>query len=338
VEKIVEICKTNNTKTRTIIDVGAGYGTFWEKMKNKGFLTVLSQLNPISPTIMKTIYLKLFIELPVLVFARYIRLIGKLLKKDDKLITQRLRDIVNNIIPPTFNHSGIIFDTTTKASTSRGIRLLTKEPDTINWLEDKLRPDDVFYDIGANVGVYSLYAAKKGNAVIAIEPESSNYALLNKNIFLNSFEQKILALNLALYDREVLSTLNMNNYQPGKSGHSFHDEADLYLNPGKPRFRQAVIGMPLDTLVSRYNLSFPNAIKIDVDGNEHKILSGMSKILKDQRLRSIAIEIDSKISAHRKICDLLQTLGFEQLTNSRYINNEDQKTGCYNHFFLRKTA
>ena len=250
-------------------------------------------------TIMKTIYLKLFIELPVLVFARYIRLIGKLLKKDDKLITQRLRDIVNNIIPPTFNHSGIIFDATTKTSTSRGIRLLTKEPDTINWLDDYLAIKDTFYDVGANIGVYSLYAAKKGNAVIAIEPESSNYALLNKNIFLNSFEQKIFALNLALYDREVLSTLNMNNYQPGKSGHSFHDEADLYLNPGKPRFRQAVIGMPLDTLVYRYNLAFPNLIKIDVDGDEHKILSGMSKILKDQRLKSIAIETDDRIDARQ---------------------------------------
>ena len=274
---------------------------------------------------MENFYRKVLIELPLLIFHRYVRLMCKLLKVDDRLITGRVRNIINDLVPDTFNNSGIIFDATFKTSTSRGIRLLTKEPDTINWLDDYLAIKDTFYDVGANIGVYSLYAAKKGNAVIAIEPESSNYALLNKNIYLNSFEQKIFALNLALYDREVLSTLNMNNYQPGKSGHSFHDEADLDLNPGKPRFRQAVIGMPLETLVYRYNLAFPNLIKIDVDGNEHKILNGMLKILKDKRLKSIAIEIDSKISAHQKICDLLQTFGFEQLTNTRYINNEDQK-------------
>ena len=72
----------------------------------------------------------------------------------------------------------------------------TKEPDTIEWIDSFFREGDVIYDIGANIGQYSLYAAKKlkGNCrILAFEPEALNYSKLNKNIVLNNLTDSITA-------------------------------------------------------------------------------------------------------------------------------------------------
>jgi FkbM family methyltransferase len=121
-------------------------------------------------------------------------------------------------------NDGIVFDGSTKSGASRAIRLLTKEPDTISWIENYFSLGDVFYDVGANIGVYSLYAAKKLDVdVIAFEPESLSYAALNTNIFHNKLATKIKALNLALYNADTISKLNISNFQTGKSSHNFHE-------------------------------------------------------------------------------------------------------------------
>ncbi len=283
----------------------------------------------------RKICISVLIEFPVRLFSMYFSLIDKLVKSTSYLHAQKIYHELGNRLPLTFTHEGIVFDAATKTPMSRGYRLLTKEPDTINWLDDYLAVGNTFYDVGANIGVYSLYAAKRGNTVVAIEPESSSYAILNKNIYLNGFDRRVTALNLALYDQEVLSVLNISNFQPGKSGHSFHDEVDTNLIPCNSEFRQAVIGIPLDTLISRYDLEFPNLIKIDVDGNEHKIIEGMPKTLGDKRLKSIALETNLKIGAHKQLEKILCSFGFRLLIESRYVNAEYEKVGTPNHFFLR---
>src|SRR6185503_18155200 len=61
----------------------------------------------------------------------------------------------------------------------------TEEPATVAWL-DRLTPEDVYWDIGANVGLYAIYAAKFRHCrTLAFEPESQNYALLVENIVMN---------------------------------------------------------------------------------------------------------------------------------------------------------
>ena len=67
----------------------------------------------------------------------------------------------------------------------------TEEPETLNWI-DKFENDSVFWDIGANIGLYSCYAAKKKNCkVYAFEPSVFNLHLLAKNIWLNNSVNKI---------------------------------------------------------------------------------------------------------------------------------------------------
>src|SRR3990167_5131009 len=63
--------------------------------------------------------------------------------------------------------------------------LATKEPSVYEWLQT-LGPDDVLFDVGANIGVYTVFAAVcMGARVVAFEPEAQNFAALNLNLSLN---------------------------------------------------------------------------------------------------------------------------------------------------------
>ena len=88
---------------------------------------------------------------------------------------------------PHVNLDGMLFPTPNTHCKWRIDTLYTKEPDTIQWLQ-AMKPGEVLYDVGANIGQYSIYAAKRGVKVFAFEPESQNYALLCKNIVLNKLE------------------------------------------------------------------------------------------------------------------------------------------------------
>lgn len=81
----------------------------------------------------------------------------------------------------------------------RARTLLTKEPETIEWI-NTFSQTDTFWDIGSNVGMYSLYAALKGLLVLSFEPSPSNYYLLNRNIEINKMDDKISAYCIAFND------------------------------------------------------------------------------------------------------------------------------------------
>ena len=121
----------------------------------------------------------------------------------------------------------LYIDMSDSAVFSRGKTLYSKEPDTINWINDYIRQDDVFYDIGANIGIYSLYAAKFNKAkVYSFEPESSNYYFLNKNIYHNNLFSRIKAYNIALNDTVLLSELNLSDFRASASNHQFNHKID----------------------------------------------------------------------------------------------------------------
>src|SRR6516225_6093965 len=73
------------------------------------------------------------------------------------------------------------FVTPTPLLQARAGSVLSKEPDTIRWI-DSFEPNDVFWDIGANVGVFSLYAARRKVRVLAFEPSAGNYMILCRNV------------------------------------------------------------------------------------------------------------------------------------------------------------
>lgn len=215
----------------------------------------------------------------------------------------------------------------------RADTLLTKEPDTIEWIAS-FGADDVFIDIGANVGIYSIWAAITGAAkVYAFEPESQNFATLNKNIFLNALSGRVVAYCTALSDQAGFGPLYLSEFRGGASGHNFA----VRPQRAEPKFTQGVYSTTLDDLVATGSIPPPRHIKIDVDGIEHKIIAGARRTLQDQRLASVLVELDTNLETHRNIIDVMQDLGFtlspEQVEKA--IRRTGGNKGVGNHIFRR---
>lgn len=194
----------------------------------------------------------------------------------------------------------------------------TEEPETITWL-DRLTPDDVLWDIGANVGLYSLYAAKvTGCRVLSAEPEAQNFALLMENIAMNGLAERITATNLAITDRTDLGRLAVHAITKGGAYNQF---AAAEVPPAA--ITQLTMGASMDDLVERFGCPMPTFVKIDVDGNEPDIIAGASKVLADSRLKSLLIEIRTDLPDHMAIVERLASFGFK--VESRRSNWESRE-------------
>lgn len=212
-----------------------------------------------------------------------------------------------------------------------------KEPKTLLWI-DTFQPGDLFLDIGANMGLYSLYAAlTRGVAVLAFEPESSNYALLNKNIFLNGLDQKIQAYALALSDEIALNALHLSQVVEGAGCNSFKDKLDFKEQPLQSKFSQGCFAVTLDFLTEQQFIPIPQHIKIDVDGIEHKILNGAKRTLAHPAVRSVLVELNTNLLSHLQIIPFMEELGF---TYSQEQVELEQCAGPFqgmaNYIFIRK--
>jgi FkbM family methyltransferase len=211
--------------------------------------------------------------------------------------------------------------------------LFIKEPDTIDWIRS-FSPGDVLVDIGANVGMYTIWAAKtRGTRVLAFEPESQNFALLNKNIVANGLGDTATAYCVALSDENAFSVLHLSDFAQGGSGHSLGVNLDHNLKPRSSPYAQGCVTTTLDHLVQTGVVPAPTHIKIDVDGLEHKVIAGARATLRDQRLKSVLIEINSNLDEHRHIVQELVELGFsykdEQVRAARRTTGPSTGTGNY---------
>ena len=170
----------------------------------------------------------------------------------------------------------------------------TKEPDTLDWIDRFFQPGDVIYDVGANIGQYSLYAAKKlgGNAtMLAFEPEALNFAKLNRNIRLNELGDTITAYCLAVSDGTGIDHFYSKAFQTGAALHALGRPVTQGEVDFEPQNRQGTMAVSLDDLTGRFGLPFPTHIKVDVDGIEDRIVAGATQTLADARLKSVLIEV-----------------------------------------------
>jgi len=215
----------------------------------------------------------------------------------------------------------------------RAQTIMSKEPDTVAWIEE-FAADDVLVDIGANVGLYSLCAAAFRRArVYAFEPESQNYAVLNRNIHLNGLDERVTAYCAALSDRTGFDLLYLSKLSAGSSRHTFGESVDHLLQPMDAAFRQGCYSTTLDALVDEGVLPVPRHIKIDVDGIEHKVIAGAARTLARPDLRSVLIELNTNLDEHWSIVDLMLEHGFgyseEAAARARRSEGPFQGTGNY---------
>lgn len=188
----------------------------------------------------------------------------------------------------------------------------TKEEGTLAWIRDNVKEGAVFFDIGANVGLYSLYAARAGKnvQVYSFEPHKLNFATLLENIFLNRLETTIHPMALALGDKSGYFHLNYNSMESGASmsqlGHSNLSEDRTFV----PKLKELLHSTTLDSLIESGEAPTPDMIKIDVDGNELLILKGMRGLLKSSSgPGSLQVEINP--GQRRDVVALMEDCGYK---------------------------
>ena len=214
----------------------------------------------------------------------------------------------------------------------------SKEPEMIEWLNNLAiihKGDDfVFYDIGANIGIYSLYPALLyGSAIIyAFEPESTNFASLCTNIASNKITN-IIPFQIAFTETEKFDLLNVGIVSSGAGAASI--EGEYYGMPNK-----LLQGVYCTSLNNIYNNDFfrkPNFIKIDVDGHESTILNNATKILSDKNLKGLMIEFGysnpKEMNAFiTKVCDY----GFKLILKSDWVDENLEDNSKVRNFIFER--
>lgn len=226
-----------------------------------------------------------------------------------------------------FGEVSVLYVTPTTFTKWRVDSLFEKEPITIEWIAG-FESTDVLVDVGANVGMYTVWAAKtRGVRVFAFEPEAQNFALLNRNIFLNGLGELVSSYCLAMSDAAGLSKLHLSQFMAGGSCHSLGEQVNFKHEPMQPAYSQGCVAARLDDLVASGAVPEPDHIKIDVDGFEPKVIAGARRIIEGKKLRSLLIEVNQNLADHIQMVGELNALGFSH--DAAQVAAAERKSGAF---------
>ena len=215
-----------------------------------------------------------------------------------------------------------------------------KEPEMIEWIETFFADGDVFYDVGANVGAYSIVASKYFNGrvkVYAFEPGFTTFPELCLNIQTNKCWRSIVPLQIALSDKTDIDVLNYENLTPGGALHALGDPLDYKGDEFVPVLQQPVLSFRVDDLVKYFHLPLPTHIKVDVDGTEFKILQGAEETLTNPLVKSVIVEIQEGNEEAGNIMAFLKRKGLNFHSKHRYVYGGplSRFSNVYNYIFSR---
>ena len=219
--------------------------------------------------------------------------------------------------------------------------MFDKEPDTIEWIKNFIVENKrkvIFWDIGANIGLYSIYCASihtNKSVIFAFEPSTSNLRVLSRNIFINNFHKDIIINQLPLTNKpSEFLPMKENAFEEGVSlntfGENFDFEGKNYISENE----YSILGTSIDYLIENKIMDIPDYIKIDVDGIEHLILEGGKKTLLNIKIKSILIEVNENFIDQKELIDkLMKESGFklkQRFTEKLIpVSNEFSKTFNY---------
>src|SRR5690242_18001790 len=214
------------------------------------------------------------------------------------------------------------------------IKAVNKEPWTVKFIESIDPKTGVFYDIGANVGPYSLIAASRGVATVAVEPSFSNYAALCRNLALNNILDQLVVVPLAISSGHGLLWFKYQDMRQGAANHILSAEQK------NPYFhQQKMLVLKLDELIGIFSLPMPTHIKVDTDGGELDVLKGAEQVLASKELQGLMVEMptvplhpDTTETAEQQITAYLAEHGWDLV--ERFDHRGDVKIGsiCYGRF------
>ncbi len=184
----------------------------------------------------------------------------------------------------------------------------SEEPMMMEWVGG-FAPTDCFYDVGANVGSYSLYAAKRGVRSFAFEPEFMNLQLLYENIFLNQVQNLCTPIPIGLGESTNLDRLFLKDgISKGDALHGIGRRSYLLRKPTSSELSLQVLTARLDDVIEIFQLPQPTKLKIDVDGNELQVLRGAMKTL--EGVEDVHFEVDTDHEESHEAVALLERKGF----------------------------
>jgi FkbM family methyltransferase len=200
-----------------------------------------------------------------------------------------------------------------KHDAERPMSLWVKEEGTMRWIDGEVRAGDIFMDIGANIGIYTLAAAHrvgKTGKVYAFEPHKMNGVTLLRNLAASGLADRVDFFACALSDASGVLPFNYASLASASSGSQLgHTRVAGASRDFKPVAREMLAAITVDELIAGGTIKAPNLVKIDVDGNEIKILQGMKKLLSGKD-RPRALQVELNIGEQEEIASYLADCGY----------------------------
>ena len=229
-------------------------------------------------------------------------------------------------------HKGkkMFFSVPNGISQYRASSFATKEPSTLEWIEG-MPVGSIVWDIGANVGLYSIYASvARGCKVYAFEPSVFNLELLARNISLNKLQHLICVVPIALSDRAGSQLFKMSNTEWGGALSTFGQSFNHNGTRLDKVFEYQTIGISMADAIQVLHIPAPRYIKIDVDGIEHIILRGAIDVLAS--VDSVLLEINDEF--HEQATEAARVLEGAGLT--LYRKCDPGGVAIYNQWWTRE--
>lgn len=181
--------------------------------------------------------------------------------------------------------------------------ILAETPGMTAWI-DGFEAGDIFWDIGANIGPHSVYAAVQGVRTYAFEPHLADYAELRSIIALNKLEDMATPLCVTFADRKAIAA------------------------------REGTIGYDIDSFIADFGLDIPTHLKIDIGGAALAIAQGAQKTLADAKLKTVSITLAKADQPHASaVATILQQAGLTALPQASAASAGGQTV-----LFSRQTA
>jgi FkbM family methyltransferase len=221
----------------------------------------------------------------------------------------------------------------------------SKEPETLEWIDSFQEKENlIFWDIGANIGLYSIYNSLKHpkSTTIAFEPSSSNLRVLTRNISINNLEKNIKVVPTPLTNKKnIFQEMKEGQFVEGGALNSFGEKFDFEGKEFQPTMKYNLLGTTMNYFIENSILDIPDYVKIDVDGIEHLILQGGDKFLNNEKVKSLSIEINENFKEqYDKVLNLMEKFNFKivhKKHNDSLFSEGSRFINTYNYIFLKKT-
>jgi len=264
---------------------------------------------------------------------RLCRIVVLVFRIDGKAVfSNELLQMINPRYETDLDGERIVFRTGNGRLLWRAKTFKSEEPLMISWIRS-MTETDVVLDIGSNVGIYSIPIAQRARRVFSCELDPLNVAILKENIVMNNVQGKVIILPFACGESTALAEVSFRDLAYGDALQSIHGGDNLPTIVGSMPHKMETLQFNLDEIFSSLKLDRPNKIKIDVDGNEERVLKGIKQLLSTSQ--EVYFE-DSLTASCADFVSYLRTLGFFEFASLEILSKTQPKTGLgFNRIFKK---